>query len=959
MTKWIFTTIIIWSISFVTHANVFHDSNLHWQTIETKHFYLHFHDDEESIVRQFLPTANNIHDQVTGFLKWVPKDKTHVVFSDEFDLSNGFATVFPRTNTQIFLSSPDDINALEDHNGWLELVFRHEYLHIVHLDKARGAPLLIRKIFGRHASFIPTTFPNAFQPNWYIEGLATYYETDNKQGIGRGQSSYYNMMMRMELLGGLKTIRQINQPIGTWPAGTIPYLYGVHHYQFIKEKYSESKIQALVEGMSDNVIPYRIDSNTKNVFNKNLDLLWFEFEKYLREKYDPLIAKIKTEGVQEGKALSTHGYNANSLQAIDDKAYYVAFNGRSHHVLMRSQAGKPAVPLRDINFGARLSLHKDKGILITQPERCRNARIYYDIYTTNLDGGDYTRLTHCSRYRYAVWTNKGDKIIAVHNKLGVNSLQLLDENAKPVKTLWQGSQGEQISHLSFSPTLEHILASVWRKDLGWNLEKFDLTSNSWTAVTRDRFIQSQPRYLNDGKSIVYTSDDNGTYNIYKMNLKTNKRVKLTNVIGGAFSPVLTNKGLYYLGYRSQGYDLFYIPTVKEKTVAKHKNISKKQISHSATIKNKTISQTQDSDLVAQDYSAWSSMTPTWWLPSVSIDDQRTELGFQTYNNDVLNRHSYALALSYDFSRSWFNGGVNYIYDGFWPLIHLGVSRNSEIFLGSNNKTQRIRANDYAIFEVITPFTSLGSAFTINAAAITTKESDRWLNTGVLPALNNRDDIAAIGLRYSSAARYPLSVSRSGGRAVSLVYEDSDAFGESDRKGQVTVAEWREFIHLGREHVLAVRLANAQGENNSRAFRLGGIQDFYTDYSSLITAPRPLFNKRNYTLRGYNEGHAQLTGKNMRLLSMEYRFPIARIERGWMVPPFGLNQLHGTVFFDKGGVWNNNASSPRKYYDSIGMEVNTDLDLFYNTRFHLALGLAKGLDSVIGENKIYLRIGNQF
>ncbi len=966
MFKWLVTTIIICSISVVSHANVFHDSNLNWKTIETEHYYLHFHDGEESIVRKFLPVANHIHNQVTDFLQWVPKDKTHVVFTDEFDLSNGFATVFPRTNTHIFLSSPDDINSLEDNDGWLELVFRHEYLHIVHLDKARGAPLTVRKILGRHPFYIPTTFPNAYQPNWYIEGLATYYETDNERGIGRGQSSYYNMLMRMELLGGLKKVRQINQPIGTWPAGAIPYLYGVNHYQFIQEKYGETKIQALVEGLSDNVIPYRIDSNTQNVFNKNLDLLWFEFKKYLHEKHDPLIAKIKSEGVREGKALSRHGYEAKSLQAINDKAFYISFNGRSHHVLMRSQAGKPAKVLREINFGARLSIHKDKGILITQPERCRNARVYYDIYKTNFDGGEYTRLTHCARYRFATWTNNADTIVAVHNELGINSLHLLDGNAKFIKKLWQGDRGEQISHLTFSPTENNIIASVWRKDLGWNLEKFDLSENTWTAVTRDNFIQSQPHYLDDGKSIVYTSDDNGIYNIYKMNLKSKKRTKLTNVIGGAFSPALTSKGLFYLGYRSQGYDLFYMPSVKETKVTRinKSRITKKIKSSSRYLrlkkeKRKTSELKQDENLVAQDYSPWSSMTPTWWLPSFIIDDQRTELGFQTFNNDALYRHTYALSLRYDFSKNWLNGSVNYLYDGFWPIFHLGMSRNSNIFLNSNNKTQRIRADDQAIMEVITPFTTLDSVFTINAAALTTRESDRWLKTGVSPASSSREDVAALGFRYSSAARYPLSVSRSGGRAVSMVYEDSDAIGNSDRKGQVTVAEWREFIHLGREHVLAFRVVNGLGKNNPKPFRLGGIQDFYTDYSLLITSPRPLFNKRNYSLRGYNEGQNQLVGKNMRLLSLEYRFPIARIEHGWMVPPFGFNQIHGTVFYDTGGVWDDNRSSPSKYYGSLGAEVNTDLDLFYSLRLHLTLGFAKGLDPDIGENKIYLRIGHQF
>ena len=969
MIKTIFTTLIIYFVSLVGHvayANLFHDSNLDWKTIETERFYLHFHDGEEKIVRDFIPKANNIHSQVTNFLEWEPKNKTHVVFTDEIDISNGFATVFPRNNTHIFLSAPDDINSLEDHNGWLELVFRHEYLHIVHLDKARDAPLNVRKVVGRHPFFFPVPFPNAYQPNWYIEGLATYYETDHEQGIGRGQSSYFDMLMRMELIGGLKKVRQINQPMGTWPSGTIPYLYGVNYYQFIQEKYGEPKIQALVEGLSDNITPYRIDSNTYNTFNKNLDTLWIEFENYLVKKHAPLVDGVTKDGIIEGEPLSQHGYAASSLRVINDTAYYVAFDGKSHHKLMRSQKGKQAKPLRNINFGARLTINKNKGLLITQPESCRNVRLYYDIYKSDFNGENFTRLTKCSRYRYATWTNDDNNIIAVHNELGVSSLHLLDDNARFIKKLWQGNHGEQISYLSFSPKEQQFVASVWRKDLGWNLEIFDLKLEKWNSVTKDKFIQSQPHYSDDGRHIVYTSDDDGVYNIYKIHLKNKKRVKLTNVIGGAFSPTLTNKGLFYLGYQSTGFDLFHIASVKESNIkTKKPHRKKKQKSkysfRESRIKNekKYTLAVPDDNLVVENYWPWSSISPTWWLPSTIIDDQRTELGFQTSNNDALYRHSYSFALGYDFNNEWLNGAFDYVYDGLWPLIHLGVSRDSEIFLDVNDKTERIRADDNAILEVITPFASLDSIFTINAAVLTTRDQDRWLSSGVSPIAKNREDIAAIGFRYSSASRYPLSVSRSEGRVVNAVYEDSDAIGNSDRKGQAAVVELREFMRLGGEHVLALRLVGGQGTNNPKPFRLGGIQDFYSDYSALIMSPRPMFNKRDYTLRGYSEGHAQLSGKNMQLFSLEYRFPIARIEHGWMVPPFGFNQIHATVFHDAGSVWDANTLTPEKYFESVGVELNTELNLFYDVRFHLTLGVASGLNPDIGENKFYLRVGHQF
>ncbi|MGD8926645.1 MAG: hypothetical protein PVG20_07330, partial [Thioalkalispiraceae bacterium] len=435
MTKWLLTILAVWSLSAAANANLFHDSNLEWKTIETKHFFIHFHNGAEKIARDFIPIANKVHDDVTGYFNWEPRDKVDVVLTDEFDLSNGFATIFPRTNTNIFLAAPDDLNSLEDHNGWLEMVFLHEYIHIVHLDKARGAPLFLRKIFGREGLFFPTVFPNAFQPAWFIEGIATYGETDRKLGIGRGQSTYYNMLMRGEVMGGIKELRRINQPIGSWPGGATRYLYGVNYHNFIRDRYGDDKIKKMIDGMSDNFVPYRIDSNTYYTFGKDLDGMWADFNTYLHAKHDPVIQRIKTEGVVEGEQLTQRGYDAESLRVLNDQAFYVSFTGRSHPALMRIEPGKQAEKITDVNHGARLDLHKQKGILIAQPETCRNARIYYDLYRVETDGSNFTRLTNCARYRQAVWNRQGDKIFAVHNELGINSLRVLNSKAELLETI--------------------------------------------------------------------------------------------------------------------------------------------------------------------------------------------------------------------------------------------------------------------------------------------------------------------------------------------------------------------------------------------------------------------------------------------------------------------------------------------------------------------------------------------
>jgi hypothetical protein len=954
MVKWLITVLAVWSISTFSHANLFHDSNLDWKTIETRHFLIHFHDGAEKVARDFIPIANKVHDEVTSYLRWIPADKVHIVLTDEFDISNGFATVFPRNNTHIFIAAPDELNSLEDHNGWLELVFLHEYVHIVHLDKARGAPLFLRKIFGREGLFIPTVFPNAFQPAWFIEGIATYAETDVEQGIGRGQSTYYDMLMRGEVLAGVKELRRINQPIGSWPAGTIRYLYGVHYHNFIRDRFGDHKIKAMIEGISDNVVPYRIDSNTFYTFGRDLDGMWSEFNNYLHNKYDPVIERVRKQGLIEGKALTERGYDADSLRVLGNQAFYVSFNGRSHSALMRVEPGKPVEKLRDINFGARLDLHKDKGILIAQPEVCRNARVYYDLYRLDTDGNDYTRLTDCARYRQAVWSNKGDRIIAVHNELGINSLHVLTTEAELLEKIWVGEDGTQIGQMSYSPTEDILVASVWRKNQGWNLEKFDLATRQWSYLSHDKFIQAQPTFSEDGQSILYSADNDGIYNAYQFDLNTNTTKKLTNLLGGAFSPVMTDSGLYYLGYQSEGYDLYHMQTAQPIMTATVQLAEGDIITPEAS---KPVD-SSESDIAVKDYSPWSSVTPSWWLPYFLIDDQRTEIGAQTFANDALYRHSYAVFAAYDIENDWVTGSFDYFYDGLWPIIHVGISRETDLFVDNNDDPQRIRAEKQALLEAIVPFTFIQDAWFVHAAIWTEREKNVWTAPAVTAFADTREDFAGLALRYVSAKRFPLSISRSEGRDLRLIYEDTDVIGNSDQKGQTLVGDWREFLHFGDEHVLALRLVEGRGENNSKPFRLGGIQST-NPLAAFIGNGTPIFDEREYSLRGYDEGRSQLIGQNMRLFSAEYRFPIWRIEHGWMAPPVGFNQLHGTLFYDTGGVWADPESKPATYYDSIGLELNTEMDLLYDFRLNIVLGFASGLDDTIGEDKVYLRIGSQF
>ena len=114
------------------------------------------------------------------------------MLTDQVDFFNGSATPIPTNTMRLHVTPPEIFTGIEDHAGALETLITHEYVHILHLDKATRGPLLMRQFLGRFLLL----FPNAFQPAWLVEGLATYYETAPERAIGRGQSSAFEMLMR-------------------------------------------------------------------------------------------------------------------------------------------------------------------------------------------------------------------------------------------------------------------------------------------------------------------------------------------------------------------------------------------------------------------------------------------------------------------------------------------------------------------------------------------------------------------------------------------------------------------------------------------------------------------------------------------------------------------------------------------------------------------------------------------
>ncbi len=921
-----------------------YDPALRWQTLHSAHFNIHFHDGEDALAQQVAVIAERAHTRLQPFFAWTPAQPTELVLTDRMDFSNGSTTPVPNNEMVIIVTPPDDIDTLEDYGDWLDYLITHEYTHALHLDKAAGWIASLRDIFGR---FFPWLFPNLLQPGWPIEGLATFMETDHSQGMGRGQSSTFQMLMRLEVANGIKPLRQVNQPVATWPAGTTRYLYGVYFMEFIQAKYGPERLRAWIGYYSGNLLPFSLNVTSLNIFGRDMEQLWAEFGVYLRERFQPQLDQIAAAGLREGTQLTHTGYYTQSPLAMPNgDVYYLQDDFESHAKLMLLTPGSHTPRSIARTDEGRFDVHPRAGILVTQLEISRNTNYYADIYHIELDTYAMRRLTFGQRYRFAAWHPDGQRMLAVQNQQGNSALHLLDRTGTLLKVLWQGNAKEVIGEPHWSPDGDRIIAALWSSGQ-WDLQVFDVKTRSWSKLTDDSAIEAHATFTADGASVLYSADYDGVYNIHRLDLATRTVTALTHVRGGAFHPSLSanQSTLYYSGTTAQGYDIFRIDL--DATTAPQRTLSP-SVPHAAT----PVPPAASASYPVNEYSPLPSVKPKWWFPYLVVTKQRTEAGILTGGGDALARHTYSLLAALDVKNHWLLGEATYVYDRFDPVFKFHAARAAVDYLNDRDKVASIRFSHGVTAEAVFPLLSLQSQWGLHAAAVYDQEQDARVFDPYFVAHTQTDAVAGLGVTYNSTHNYPLSVSAADGRRVHFSYESSSLL-HSDYSGSVTLLDWREYLPLRGQHVLALRALGGRGSAGARPFRLGGAAS-EVSAAPLALPTESLFNQRRFSLRGYPEGLIDLRGDHVELFSAEWRFPIRRFEYGFMSPPVGVDQLHGNIFFNAGEAWRS-GTLKESLRRGAGVELHTDTVLGYWVNLDIRVGYAHGFDSG-GEDQIYLSLG---
>ena len=125
---------------------------------------------------------------------------------------------------------------------------------------------------------------------------------------------------------------------------------------------------------------------------------------------------------------------------------------------------------------------------------------------------------------------------------GRSELATIGLDGSGLRDLTASEAGVQWSGPRWSPGGDSIVASRWRPG-GWlDVVLVDPASGAVTPLTDDRAKDVEPTWSPQGDSVVFRSDRDGVSNLYAFRLADRALLRVTNVLGGAFTPDVSPTG---------------------------------------------------------------------------------------------------------------------------------------------------------------------------------------------------------------------------------------------------------------------------------------------------------------------------------------------------------------------------------------------------------------------------------
>jgi len=688
------------------------DLKKRWIYFETPHFKVIFPQELYSFAQIMAETGEKMYDKLSKWTDYHPRDRIDLVITDNNDYANGYVRNGPKgLYITIHAIYPYDAitTGLDNYKDWYESLLIHELTHVFHFDRVEGTAALFRKIFGN------IIYPNSALPLFYTEGFAAYVETV-KTGGGRGNSDFTEMYLRSAVYDGDRFYidRSANRP-WIWPMWQGYYLFGVSFINYLSNNYGEESLLRFNRLSARD--PLSLWGGAfKKVFGGSVRDVWNDWvkeekaiqnekiEEIVKEDVTPIKKMIDEQGYVFSVAFSRTGrYTAYSIYPVSSIGGIYIYDYEKKKISW----------IKKGVYAYELQFSEDESFLYyIRSDIKDDVYIRRNIYRLDLAKKREKRITPDGHVQgFAIYDQDTKAVLTLSGPRGTNIVVAALSDAVDgkirvnIEAAAYNRQFAVIEDPAVSPDEKVVAFSIKKKNGDrsiyiTNLDNLKTRMPEFKRITPADYSAYSPVWYDD-HTLFFIGDENGVFNIHRIDLESGRITRVTNVITGIADFDISPGGrMIVTGYTGSGYEvgLFNLndPVTRRKadgSVSIHADLDndyndpggKGLISGSFQLSGYRSAKSESSgfkfdaeNLKIERYRAADYLVPGYWFPFAVGDGIGFGPGISVMNMDPIGRYSYKAAVAYDLfdNRMESYGNFNLLFSRFSCFASLFLAREN-------------------------------------------------------------------------------------------------------------------------------------------------------------------------------------------------------------------------------------------------------------------------------------------
>ncbi|MFA7629401.1 MAG: BamA/TamA family outer membrane protein [Candidatus Neomarinimicrobiota bacterium] len=529
-----------------------------WSFIQSEHFNIYFNGDNKTISEFCAEHAEAAYKSISTLLDWDLKKRYSIIVYDSYN-------DFQQTNT-VNDFMPEGVGGFTElFKNRVVIPFEgsfRDFRHVIHHELIHA--FMNDLYYGGNIQSMISGAVRLNIPLWLAEGSAEYESSrwDTEADMFMRDFTYHS---------------QFESYPFEYLSGYYAYKGGQSIFRFIRETFGYQK---LTEFYTKLKIYHDVNRAIRHTFNMTIENITEEWHHYLKRLYWPEISM--SEDIRDISVRLTDHKKLRNSQNIapaiapsggkiaflsDKKGYADIFlmdvqDGKNIKRLVRGQRKANLEELKWLAPGISWS-PDSKHIIFAAKSGRHDALVLVDVesgkqhfYPMPQLKGIFSAVFHPLDPNLIAFSghNGEQSDIYMYNLETGILINLSNDKQADENPQW-APDGKTIVYVS--ETLKSEALRDPRHPYQRDIYRVDVESKSKTAVTRTDHDENYPFVDPLGRGLIYSSDENGIFNIY-VHPHEEAPYPITNVVGGTFhlNLDLSGKILVFTAFKDMGWDIF-------------------------------------------------------------------------------------------------------------------------------------------------------------------------------------------------------------------------------------------------------------------------------------------------------------------------------------------------------------------------------------------------------------------